>query len=193
MSARTILASAAILAASSTCGWTQSWGFGVEVGPPVYYGPPPVYTYDVDPYYYPEPPIYEQEPPIVIMPEEPPVRYAASPDDVLDMLEDEGFRNLSPMAERGAYYKLSAINPEGELVALEISIRSGEIEREIILEGRRGPRPMPRVVAATPAAPPAPPPAIVSPPPSGDAPAPMRDRLRVPPGGQGGDDPLVIY
>lgn len=182
MSARAILAVAAILAGSSP-GAAQSWGFGIEVGPPGYYGPPPVYAYEVDPYYY-EPPVYYEEAPVVVVPAEPPVRYAASPDSVLDMLEDEGFSELSPMAERGAYYKLSAVNPEGELVALEISIRSGEIEREIILEPSR--EPARRVVAATP---PAPPPVAAPLPPAGAAPPPMRERLQVP----AGEDPLVVY
>lgn len=181
MSARAVLAGAAILVASSSAGWTQSWGFGIEVGPPVYYGPPPVYAYEVDPYYYEQPPVYYEPPPVVVVP--PPMpRYTATPDAVLDMLEAEGYSELSPMAERGAYYKLSAVSPEGDLVALEISIRTGEIEQEIILEPSRGPAP--RAVAATP------PPVTAPAPPPGAAPAPMRERLQPPASGK---DPLVIY
>lgn len=186
MRANAILAGAIIAAAVAAPASAQNWGFGVEIGPPVYYERPPAYYYDEPPYY--------DAPPIVVIPQPRRVmRYAASPDLVLDMLEDEGYVELSPMAERGGLYKLSAVSPEGDLVALEISVMTGEIEREFILQpGRRiaaAPvevrriAPAPRIVA-----PAYPPPAA-----SAQPPAPMRDRLRPAPVGPEGDDPLVVY
>ena len=74
------------------------------------------------------------------------------------------------MRQRGSIYRLNATDPDGNLVRLDISVHTGDIERERIL-----------VRAAVP------------PPPPG-APAPsssLRDRLQTPP--PGARDPLVVY
>ncbi len=185
MRARAVLAGVIMAGAAASPGAAQSWGFGVAVGPPIYYERPPAYHYD-EPYY--------GEAPVVIVPGPRPMpRHAASPDSVFDMLEDEGYVELSPMAERGPFYKLSAVSPEGDLVALEISVLTGEIEREFILQPRRrsaaAPVEIQRVAPAPPASAPASPPPAAS----AQAPAPMRDRLRPVPVEPEGDDPLVIY
>ena len=52
-----------------------------------------------------------------------------SPDAVFDALEAAGYREFSPMAPRGDVYKLDAVNPRGDLVALEISVFTGAIEQ----------------------------------------------------------------
>jgi len=184
MRANAMLVGAIIAAAAASPGAAQSWGYGVEVGPPVYYERPPAY-------YYEEPPYYDEAPVVVVPAPRPMVRYAASPDSVLDMLEDEGYVELSPMAERGGLYKLSAVSPEGDLVALEISVLTGDIEQELILQPRRriavAPVEVRRMAPAPqPVAPAYPPPSA-----SVQAPAPMRDRLR--PVEPEGDDPLVVY
>ena len=186
MRANAILAGAIIAAAAAMPASAQSWGFGVEVGPPVYYERPPAYYFDEPPYY--------DEAPIVVVPERRRVmRYAASPDSVLDMLEDEGYVELSPMAERGGLYKLSAVSPEGDLVALEISVMTGEIEQEFILQPRRRIATAPVEVRRIAPAPPVVAPAYPPPAASAQAPAPMRDRLRPLPVEPEGDDPLVVY
>jgi hypothetical protein len=126
---------------------------------------------------------------------------------VLDRLDAEGYRELGPMARRGGVYRLSAVAPEGDVVALEISAVTGEIEREFVLQPRRdkpartvqspkrtrtaaAPKPKPQVQAAPPAA------AAAPAAPSGEAPTALRDRLQPLPdsAGDGGEgDPLVVY
>lgn len=214
----TILAALAI-AAGLPAPASAQWGFGIEVGPPRYYGPPPVY------YERARPRGYYQEGPVILAPAEPRVLYMEAPEDVLDSLEDAGYRELSPMRRRGQFYFLNAVDPAGDLVALEISIFTGEIERSRVLEAafqpprqvrrppRRvtaaAPRPAPRPAAkATPAAKAAsaPQPAAAAPQPR-VRPAPpaaqsatgggstLRDRLKAPPeeAQEAGTDPLVVY
>jgi hypothetical protein len=120
----------------------QSWGFGVEVGPG-YYGPP-VYYERVRPRF------YHGQPPVVLAPA-PHVFHMVAPDDVLDELEDAGYRELSPMRRRGRFYLVNAVDPDGNLVALEVSIFTGEIERARILEARH--RAPPRFAAPRAASP----------------------------------------
>ena len=129
----------------------MSFGVGIEFGGPAYYGPPPFY-------------VYEQPPPIIYGPPEAPS--AVPPDVVFDMLDRAGYRELGPMAFRDGVYKLDAVNRNGELVALEISVLTGEVEIERIL-GRQVAVPLP------------PPPAPVEAPP--------------PPQPEPGRDPLVVY
>jgi len=131
---------AAAIASPATAG---SWGFGVgvEYGAPGYYGPPPIYYGPPPVYYGPPPGYYVAPPPPVYYQPAPPVLQIATPDDVLDGLEAAGYRNLGPMAERGGLYRLGAVNPHGDVVALEISVYSGAIERELILESRGAPGP----------------------------------------------------
>jgi hypothetical protein len=176
-----ILTGALVVAAGLSPAGAQSWSVGVGVGygePPGYYGPPPAYLYEQPPVLYSPPPVYAP-PPVVYAP--PPVAYApapavrsaVSPDAVFDALERAGYRELSPMAFRDGVYKLNAVNRRGDLVALEVSALSGEVEREFVLDGAR--RPVPPVVphAARPAA--------VNPPTASQAPKP------------GSQDPLVVY
>ena len=198
---RRAIFAALLLAGAAVSPAAAQWGAGIEIGPGYYDpydGPPPGY-YDDDPYFEDGP--YYRERPVFIVPEPRPIVRARplSPDAVLDILEDEGFRELGPMALRGSFYKLSAVNPEGEVVGLEISAFSGEIEREFILQpARRVERERPARIVAQPAAPIiAPAPRAIAPAPAPSqaaAPPPMRDRLRpVPQEPAEGKDPLVIY
>jgi hypothetical protein len=101
-----------------------------------------------------------------------------APDAIFDALEAAGYREFSPMAPREPVYALKAVNPEGDLVALEISMFTGEIELELILAANyRPPLRAYRPTAAPQAAVPPPPPI---------APA-------APPPPAGGHDPLVVY
>lgn len=214
------------LAAGSVSATAQSWGFGE----PVYVDPPPVY-YERPGVVVPGRPMlyeapdsdvyYDEEPRILVAPPERRVLHMEAPEIVMDRLDADGYRELSPMARRGSLYKLTAVDPSGDLVALEISIFTGEIERETVLRvarspARTQPRPQsrPPVVAAPRPAPvaPAPRPTVAAAPPpaaavgtarpqGGGPSSTLRDRLRTPPAGapsagaqaDSGDDPLVIY
>ena len=150
-----------------------SWGFGVGVGygPPVYWGPPPVY-YDTG-----RPSSWSRSLPITTKSRRWSWRRRGArlrhggPDVVLDALEMAGYRDLQPMRLRGSIYRLNATDPDGNVVRLDISVHTGDIRRERIL-----------VRAAMP------------PLPAAGAPAPsssLRDRLQTPPPGE--RDPLVVY
>lgn len=121
----------------------QSWGVGVgvEFGGPGYYGPPPV-IYAPPPAY-----VYEEEaPPVIYMPAPTVVPSAVPPNVVFDSLERAGYRELGPMAFRDGFYKLNAVNRHGDLVALEVSLLTGAVQREYVLQrGRRvdAPPPLP--------------------------------------------------
>ena len=185
--------------------------FGIEIGPR-YYDEPPAY-YEAPPGYYVERPRYAR-------PDYPPVLHMEAPDDVLDSLEDMGFRELSPMARRGRSYKLNAVDPAGNLVALQISICTGEIERTRIIEPGFAPPAYPERRAVTRPAPSRPAvskraPATAPPPrsrpqqqiqaqstpqsaprsaPDQPASSAMRDRLKTQPAPNDDDtDPLVVY
>ena len=197
----------------------QSWGFdvGVGFGGPAYYGPPPVYQ--ETPVYRGRPRVIYREAPAFAEPQ-PGIIPMQAPEIVFDRLEAAGYSELSPMARRGTLYKLNAVDPEGNIVALEISIFSGEIERAAILQrGRAAPRQAARparrapaakaapaapvTAAAAPPPPPPPAPAAASQPPpassrsSDDSPSTLRDRLQSQPAAPEepaeGDDPLVVY
>jgi hypothetical protein len=105
----------------------QSWGYG----PPGLYGPPVVF-YDPR---FAVPPGYYGQPGLAVprgrLPQAPTI---VSPDAVFDRLEDAGYSQLSPMAPRGEFYKLTAVDPAGNLVGLEVSIFTGSIENSYILE-----------------------------------------------------------
>jgi hypothetical protein len=211
-----------VYAAAATPAAAQSWGFGVGVDTRIpIYGAPPVYYEDQGPaiYYEAEPPVLYGAPPVVVRPGERRVFRMEAPEVVLDRLDAAGYRDLSPMARRGTLYKLSAVAPEGDVVALEISIFTGEIEREEILQQRRkrpsravaapkrtrtaavpAPKPEQSVAAAPPAAAAAAPSAAApaAPPAGSGAPgSTLRDRLQPLPPASGetaaGDDPLVVY
>ncbi len=85
-----------------------------------------------------------------------------SPDAVFNALEAAGYREFGPMAPREPIYRLNAVNPRGDLVALDVSMFTGEIERERVLAFRQRPpfradRPASPPPAAAPAAPSPPP------------------------------------
>jgi hypothetical protein len=133
-----VLGGALALAAASP-GVAQSWG---DVGgPPVTYGRPPA-AYAM--------PVYRSAPPA------PPL----SPAAVFDALQAAGYREFSPMAPRGAFYKLDAVNRRGDLVALVVSAFTGEIAEERVLAFHPGsapsapPQPVPQSAPAAAAAPP---------------------------------------
>jgi hypothetical protein len=192
---RTLILMAAFAAGAVAPAAAQSWGIGVgvEYGPPVFYGPPPVIYYE-PPVVVAPPPVYYEPPPVVVAPA-PPVIEMVSPDEVFDRLDEAGYTDLAPMAQRGRYYNVRAVDPYGNPVSLEISIHTGEIENKYILESGYAARPAvvaPPAVAAAPPPPPAP--AAAPPPspaPSAAPPASLRDRLIVPE--EEGEDPLVVY
>jgi hypothetical protein len=161
----TLLACLFAIGGLSAASAQVSVGVGVEFGGPVYYGPPPVYLYEQPPPYgyVPAPPALVYAPPEVPA--------AVPPDVVFDNLEEDGYSELGPMAFRDGVYKLSAVNPDGELVALEVSVLTGEVEIERIIGSRQAAAPLvPRRRAPAP------------------APAPA-----LPPPPENGRDPLVIY
>jgi hypothetical protein len=126
------------------------------VGP--YYDPPGYYPYGGPPpgyYPYPEAPLgyYGEGRWVTLGPAPRPLDGGVvMPDDVFDLLEAWGYREFGPMARRGPLYRLTAVNPVGDHVALEVSAYSGQIERELILteaapRPRRQPAPRPPAAA----------------------------------------------
>jgi hypothetical protein len=215
MSKATILTATLAALASATPAAAGSWGFGIGYGPPVFWGPPPVYDDRPVIMHRAPPAYYYEEPPMFVAPAEPaPVYRMVGPDEVFAMLDVAGYRELSPMARRGALYRLRAVSPDGDLVVLDISIFSGAIERARVIEARYAapppapppaviappakPKPARQAAAATPVPTPEPAAAAPKPAPSGAAPAPMTDRLQPLPAGpeapsDDGGDPLVVY
>jgi hypothetical protein len=163
---RAILAGLISLAGLSPASAQWSVGVGIEFGDPNYYGPPPVYYGPPPGYLYEQPPTYyaPAPPPVVYAPAQ--IPSAVPPDVVFDKLDRAGYRELGPMAFRDGVYKLSAVNRRGDLVALEVSLLTGSVERETVIGARQ---------AAIPPAPPSAP-AQPAPPPSSQ-----------------GNDPLVVY
>lgn len=130
---RAVFAIFICLAALSPASAQLSVGVGIEFGGPDYYGPPPIYYGPPPGYLYEQPPTYyaPAPPPVVYAPAQ--IRSAVSPDVVFDNLEDAGYREFGAMAFRDGVYKLSAVNRHGELVALEVSALTGEVEIEKIV------------------------------------------------------------
>lgn len=197
---RTIAAAMAVAGAMASPAVAQSWGFDLGGGPDYYGEPPVVYRRAPVPRYY--------DGPVVLRRVDPRVLHMEAPEDVLDDLDNAGFTELSPMRRRGQLYLLSAVDPDGNLVALEISIFTGEIERTRVLEAAfqpppevRRPRRVERAAAPRPAPRPAPPQTQASPPPaapapdSGGSPSTLRDRLQSAPAEPSEEegDPLVVY
>lgn len=194
----TLAASLAALAATASPAAAASWEFSGAVGPRVYYGPPPVHLQA--PVIYRRAPMIYRQAPVVVGPAPAPIYDMEAPEDIIESLQDAGFTELSPITRRGAVYRLNAVDPEGNVVALDISIFTGEIERSRILQARfqAAPAPAPRPVArAAPSPAPveaaAPPPAAARP--TGTPPSTLRERLEPVPdeAGEGDRDPLVVY
>jgi hypothetical protein len=145
---RIAMSAAAFAAAmgSAATALAGSWDVGVGAGFGWYPQPVP-------------PPGYYHHQPLVIIGRAPPpaAAGAVSPDDVFDALERAGYREFSPMADRGGVYELRAVNPAGDLVALEVSAHTGEIERELILAERLRNAPAAIVAPSSPRAPLSPP------------------------------------
>jgi hypothetical protein len=170
----------------------------MRFGPPVYAVPPP--AYGEPPVLYEEPSVMAQfsEAPIDVAPDGRPVFHMEAAEDVARALRRAGYRELSPMHMRGHFYTLTGVEPGGDLVELEVSIFTGEIERVMLLQAgyRPPPPPPPAAVAAAPPPPPLEPPIAAAPPPAplappaGSSPAPLEERLIPPPEEQ---DPLVVY
>lgn len=179
--ARTALILAGAMAAMSFSGASaQSWGVGVgvEFGGP-HYGPPPAYLYGQPPVVYapaPPPVLYAPAPPVYYQPAAPVLHSSVSPDQIFDLLENSGYSDFGPMAFRDGVYQLQAINPNGELVALEVSALDGAVENEYPLAAEAAAPRLPRVPHAAAVAP------AAGPPPG--------RQLAPPPAGH---DPLVVY
>src|SRR5687767_12008801 len=108
---RTALLTAMLAAAGlAQSAEAQSWRYG----PPGLYGPPVVF-YDPR---FAAPPGYYGQPGLAVPRGRrlAPVPTIVSPDAVFDQLENAGYSQLSPMAPRGEFYKLTAVDPAGNLV-----------------------------------------------------------------------------
>ncbi len=79
------------------------------------------------------------QPPIYYAPGVYPRAVPLSPDAVFNLLEAAGYRKFGPMAPREPIYRLNAVNRRGDLVALEVSMFTGRIERERVLALRESP------------------------------------------------------
>jgi hypothetical protein len=120
----------ALLVVAASPAAAQSWGAGVVIEGPVYYGAP----------------AFERAVPL-------------PPDVVFDVLEDRGYHDFGPMAPRGPIYRLTAVNWRGDLVELEVSAFSAGVESERILAfAQRPPVRVYRSAPAAHPQPPAPPP-----------------------------------
>ena len=111
------------------------------------------FVYERPPHPYRElpPPAYYGQAPFTVMGPAPRPGGRVSPDTVFASLEAAGYHDFGPMAARNGVYRLSAVNPHGDLVALEIGIATGWIVRELILAERaRQPRPIERQPAPKP-------------------------------------------
>jgi hypothetical protein len=154
----------AAAAGTATTALAGSWDVGVGVGFGWYPQPVPPQGY------------YYEEPLAIIGPAPPPATNSfVSPDDVFDALERAGYGEFSPMAYRGALYELRAVNPGGDLVALQVSAYTGEIESELILAENR--QNVPPVVTA----------------PAYPRPAPLRPQQAPQATPEDERDPLVVY
>lgn len=116
--------------------------YGIEPGQRVYRGER---VYPGEPVY---PERVERAYPVPVAPPalEPMRRAAPSPqvqviavEEVADRLSRRGFRQLSPIEMDRGYYKLTAVDPAGNLIALSVSVVSGEIEGSQILQARVAP------------------------------------------------------
>lgn len=149
----------AALAVAAAAAPASAGPWGVGYGPPVYYDAPPRVLYgapDGPPAFYDGPRAYRRNGPVVIAPGSR-ILHMEAVEDVRGRLLDQGFRDLSRVKRRGARYFVRGVNPGGDLVALQISIFTGDIERVDLLEAgvsepqRRGPRAAARARAEAPA------------------------------------------
>jgi hypothetical protein len=202
---RTIaIAALATAAGAAAPAAAQSWGFGVGIGlgPPVVYEPPPLYVEPPIIYEPAPPPVLYEPPPVVLAPVPRPVLRAEAPEVIFARLDEAGYRELGPMRQRGNFYTLTAVDPGGDLVALQISVFTGDIVGARLVQAGylRPVQMMPpasvRAAAAPPPPPPAPPAAVLPPPPPPEgAPSSLRERLQPTPDEleEDGGDPVVVY
>lgn len=88
-----------------------------------------------DPYYRPYPPRYYQGP-VVVVPRQAPMPrvQVVAPEEVRGNLQASGFSDISRIRARGAVYEMTAVDPDGNLVALAVSMYSGRIEGMNVLQ-----------------------------------------------------------
>jgi hypothetical protein len=157
------LAVAAGVSSAGAQGFSFSYGFGDPYA---------------DPYYRPHSPRYYQGP-VVVVPRQSPLPrvQVVAPEEVRANLRANGFANISRIRARGAVYEMTATDPDGNLVALAVSMYSGRIEAVNVLEAGYAPRAVPEAPPARRAAParePAPPKVAAAPKPKPKAaPAPQ--------------------
>ena len=124
-----ITIAAALIASAAAPAAAEVFSFGFGVGTPIfrpqYVEPAPAYR------------VYRG--PVIIgpVPEEPGVYHMEAARDVEASLRRRGFTEVSPLARHGHLYHGNAVDPAGNLVALQISIFSGEIVDADILEPSR--------------------------------------------------------
>src|SRR5690349_14146845 len=120
----TLAASLVAAAAAPAAAGSWGWGFGIGFGPPIYWEPPAVYVPG-------PPPDAYGEAPVLLGPVEPPTVYSrVDPGAVINALAAAGYSEISRIRQRGKVYRLTAVDPEGNRVALDISVSTGEIERQ---------------------------------------------------------------
>jgi hypothetical protein len=185
----TLATSLALAGTAPAAAGSWGWGIGVGFGPPIYWEPPAVYVPAPPPGYY-------GEAPAIVAPVEPPAAYGrVDPGAVIDALAAAGYTEIGRIRQRGGLYRLTAVDPDGNRLALDISVHSGEIERAQLLEAR---------YEEPPVGVPVQPPARRAPPPQASAapgaPTTMHDRLQAqaaapdaPPPTDQDRDPLVVY
>jgi hypothetical protein len=124
-----ITIAAALLATAAAPAAAEVFSFGIGVGAPIY-----------RPYYAEPAPAYRvYRGPVILgpAPEAPGVYHMEAARDVEASLRSRGFTEVSPLARHGHLYHGNAVDPGGNLVALQISIFSGEIvDAEILEPGR---------------------------------------------------------
>lgn len=157
---RTTIVTVALIAGAAAPAAAEVFSFGFGVGTPVYrpYHAAPAPTYRV----------YRGPEIIGPVPENRGVYHMEAARDVEASLRARGFTEVSPLARHGHLYHGNAVDPAGNLVALRISIFSGDIVDADILEPARA-------VVRAPAAP------NYAPPPPVTRTAPVIPRQAVPP------------
>lgn len=154
-----------------------SWGVGFGYGGPIYDDAPPRVLLGVPGAG--APPMLYEEPNRVYRRQVPlrsesgvPVLHMEAPEDVLDRLASQGFHDMGRITRRGARYMVKAVNRRGDLVALQISIFTGRVERAVVLSaGYDAPPRLPRPTRQEPTKAVQAAPRVAPPPPKASAPA----------------------
>lgn len=123
-----ITIAAALIASAAAPASAEVFSFGFGAGAPIYRPAEPAPSYRV----------YRGPAVIGRVPEAPNVYHMEAARDVEASLRRRGFTEVSPLARHGHLYHGNAVDPAGNLVALQLSIFSGEIVDADILEPARG-------------------------------------------------------